>query len=147
MAGFLAFNAKFSSMTSDWNILSNVQIQNIYLHLGECTDINWGLLTLMVISLALVNSIHQWLVINSFLPCSTSKNLFTWLESYRLGLAWIPWAVRLHHYIFLSSVWGWRSFEFLTRIHIVSLVAMFNIWGWMTWIYSVCFVAMFHLLH
>ena len=147
MAGFLAFNGKFSSMTSDWNILSSVQIQNIYLHLGECTDITWGLLTLMVISLALVNSIHQWLVIKSFLPCSTSKNLFTWLESYRLGLAWIPWAVRLHHYIFLSSVWGWRSFEFLTRIHIVSLVAMFNIWGWIRWIYSVCFVAMFHLLH
>ena len=147
MAGFLSFNGKFSSMTSDWNILSSVQIQNIYLHFGECTGITWGLLTLMVISLALVNSIHQWLVIKSFLPCSTSKNLFTWLESYRLGLAWIPWAVRIHHYIFLSSGCGWRSFEFLTWIHIVCLVAMFNIWGRITWIYSICFVAMFRLLH
>ena len=101
----------------------------------------------MVISLALVNNIHQLMVINWFLPCSTSKNLFTWLESYRLGLAWRPWAVRLHHYIFLSSGCGWRSFEVLTRIHIVCLVVVFSIWGQITWIYSVCFVAMFFLLH
>ena len=45
----------------------------------------WEPLTLLVVSLMLVNSLHHWLVIKWFLPCSTSTHLFTWLESYQFG--------------------------------------------------------------
>ena len=60
--------------------------KNPYSHLGECTEIPWGSLTSMMISLTLVNSIHQGMVIKWFLPCSTSRHLFTWLGSYCLGI-------------------------------------------------------------
>ena len=42
----------------------------------------WEPLTLLVVSLTLVNSLHHWLVIKWFLPCSTSTHLITWIESY-----------------------------------------------------------------
>ena len=42
----------------------------------------WEPLTLLVVSLTLVNSFHHWLVIKWFLPCSTSTHSFTWIESY-----------------------------------------------------------------
>jgi hypothetical protein len=56
MAGFLAFDSGFSSLTLDREIMSNVQPQLIYSHLVDCTSVPWESLTLMVISLALVNS-------------------------------------------------------------------------------------------
>ena len=134
-------------MTYDWNILSSVWIQNIYSHLEEFTYIPWRSLTLMMIFHALVNSLHQWLVIKWFLPCLMSKHIFTWLGSYQLGLEWRPWVIRLHHSGFLFSGCIWRKIRVLTQIHIVCLMAVFSIWGWKTWIYLVCHVAMFHLLH
>ena len=124
MAGFLSFNNRFSSMTCDWNILSSVQLQNFYSHLGECIEIPWGSLTLMVFSLPLFNSIHQWLVIKWFLPCLTSRHLFTWLESYRLGFGMKDLAVRIHWQNCLSSGCDGRLFGVMTWIHIVCLVAM-----------------------
>ena len=42
----------------------------------------WEPLTLLVVTLTLLNSLHYWLVIKWFLPCSTSTHLFTWIESY-----------------------------------------------------------------
>ena len=42
----------------------------------------WEPLTLLVVTLTLVNSLHYWLVIKWFLPCSTLTHLFTWIESY-----------------------------------------------------------------
>ena len=94
MTGFLAFDSRFSSITSDWNILSSVRLQNIYSHLEECTEIPWGSLTLMVIYLTLVNGIHQSPVIKWFLPCLMAGHLFTWIESYYLELESRPWMVR-----------------------------------------------------
>ena len=39
------------------------------MHLVDCTRVPWESLTLMVISLALVNGSHHWPVIKLFLPC------------------------------------------------------------------------------
>ena len=58
MAGFLAFDSGFSSLTPDWKISSSVQHQLIDSHSLDCTSVPWVSLTSMVISLALVNSIH-----------------------------------------------------------------------------------------
>jgi hypothetical protein len=55
MAGFLAFDSGFSSLTPDREIPSNVRPQLIYSHSVDCTSVPWESLTLMVISLALVN--------------------------------------------------------------------------------------------
>ena len=84
------FQHDFTSLTLDWNILQSVRLQFLYSHSMKCTNIPWESLTLMVISLTLVNSFHQWLVIKWFLPCSTSSHLFLYLESYQLGLEWRP---------------------------------------------------------
>jgi hypothetical protein len=56
MAGFLVFDSGFSLLTLDWEVPSNVRPQLIYSHLLDCTSVPWESLTLMVISLALVNS-------------------------------------------------------------------------------------------
>jgi hypothetical protein len=58
MAGFLAFNGGFSLLTSDGKVSLSVQPQLIDSHLLDCTGVHWQSLTLMVISLALVNGIH-----------------------------------------------------------------------------------------
>jgi hypothetical protein len=55
MAGFLAFNSGFSSLTPDREISLNVRPQLIYSHSVDCTSVPCESLTLMVISLALVN--------------------------------------------------------------------------------------------
>jgi hypothetical protein len=61
MAGFLAFDSGFSSLTPDREISSDVQPQLIYSHLVDCTSVPWESLTLMAISLALVNGfINDW---------------------------------------------------------------------------------------
>ena len=65
----------------------DVRLQLIYSHSSKCTRVPWESLTLMVISLALVNGLHHWSVIKWFLPCSTSKNLFTWLDLYYIGIS------------------------------------------------------------
>jgi hypothetical protein len=56
---FLAFDSGFTSLVPDRKILSIVRHQLIYSQLADCTVVPWGSLTLMVISLALVNGIHQ----------------------------------------------------------------------------------------
>jgi hypothetical protein len=56
MAGFLAFDSGFTSLTPDRMIPSNVQLQIINSHSMDCTKVPWESLTSMVISLALVNS-------------------------------------------------------------------------------------------
>ena len=72
MTNFLAFDNRFTSLTYDRKIQPSVRHQSIYLHSEECTGVPWESLTLMVISLALVNGSHHWLVIKWFLPCLTS---------------------------------------------------------------------------
>ena len=61
-------------MTFGQEIQLSVRHQNIYSHLVDCTRVPWESLKLMVISLALVNSSHHWMVIKWFLPCSTSDH-------------------------------------------------------------------------
>jgi hypothetical protein len=56
---FLAFDSGFTSLTPDQEIPSGVRHQLIYSHSLDCTIVPWESLTLMVISLALVNDIHQ----------------------------------------------------------------------------------------
>jgi hypothetical protein len=55
MASFLAFDSGFTSLTPDRKILSIVRHQLIYSQSIDCTAVPWESLTLMVISLALVN--------------------------------------------------------------------------------------------
>jgi hypothetical protein len=56
---FLAFDSGFTSLTSDREIPSGVRHQLIYSQWMDCTIVPWESLTLMVISLTLVNGIHQ----------------------------------------------------------------------------------------
>ena len=58
MAGFLTLDNGFLLLTPDREILPSVQLQLIYSHSLDCTRVPWDSLTLMVISLELVNSIH-----------------------------------------------------------------------------------------
>jgi hypothetical protein len=58
MAGFLTFDNGFSLLTPDQEIISSVQPQLIDSHSLDCTRVPWGSLTLMMISLTLVNGIH-----------------------------------------------------------------------------------------
>jgi hypothetical protein len=58
MAGFLTFGSGFSLSTPDREIPSSVRPQLINSHSLDCTSVPWESLTLMVISLALVNGIH-----------------------------------------------------------------------------------------
>jgi hypothetical protein len=58
MAGFLAFDSGFSLLTPDREIPLSVRPQLIDSHSLDCTSVPWESLTLMVISLALVNGIH-----------------------------------------------------------------------------------------
>jgi hypothetical protein len=58
MAGFLNFDNGFSFLTPDRDILPSVRLQLINSHSLDCTSVPWQSLTLMVISLALVNGIH-----------------------------------------------------------------------------------------
>jgi len=74
-------------------------------------------LTSLMISLTLVNDIHYWLIVKWFLPCLTSRNLFTWLKSYHFGIRMktLGWE------LILSCAFPrlcWRSFD--THIYILS---------------------------
>ena len=51
-----------------------VRHQDTYSHSIDCTRVPWESLTLMVISLALVNGSHHWRVIKWFIPCLTSDH-------------------------------------------------------------------------
>jgi hypothetical protein len=55
MAGFLAFDSGFTSLTPDQNIPLGVKHQLIHSKSMDCTIVPWESLTSMVISLALVN--------------------------------------------------------------------------------------------
>jgi hypothetical protein len=55
MASLFSFDSGFSSLTPDWDIPLNVRPQLIYSHSLDCTSVPWESLTLMVISLTLVN--------------------------------------------------------------------------------------------
>ena len=68
-----SFRHEFTSLNLDWKISSIVWLQVLYSHSMVCTEIPWESLTLMMITLALVNSLHYWLVIKWSLPCSTSR--------------------------------------------------------------------------
>jgi hypothetical protein len=58
---FLAFDSGFTSLTPDRGIPSSVRHQLIYSKSMDCTIVPWESLTLMVISLALVNGyINDW---------------------------------------------------------------------------------------
>jgi hypothetical protein len=59
MASFLAFNNGFSLLTLDRDIPPTVRLQLINSHSLDCTSVPWESLTLMVISLALVNGSHH----------------------------------------------------------------------------------------
>ena len=67
MASSLADNHGNSSMSLDCQILQVAQHQHIYSHFARCTWVPWHSLTSLVSCLALVNDIHQWLVIQWFL--------------------------------------------------------------------------------
>jgi hypothetical protein len=56
---FLTFDSGFTSLTPDREIPSSVRHQLIYSQSMDCTIVPWESFTLMVISLALVNGIHQ----------------------------------------------------------------------------------------
>ena len=59
MAGFLAFDSGFTSLTSDRKIPPSVQPHLIDSHSLDCTRVPWESLTSLVISLALVNGLPQ----------------------------------------------------------------------------------------
>ena len=149
MAGFLAFNSRFSSMNFDWNILLSVQLQNIYSHLRECTKIPWESLTSMVISLALVNSWHQWLVIKWFLPCLTSRNCnhMVRFKSLRvrledLGLSDIFTQVVMEfffesYYTDPSLYWSWLFYHLIMDLCLFLVAMIVFSWSLLPWIYNV----------
>jgi hypothetical protein len=58
MAGFLSFDSGFSLLTPDREISLSFPPHLVDSHSLDCTSVPWESLTLMVISLALVNDIH-----------------------------------------------------------------------------------------
>ena len=65
---------RFTSLTFDRQNRLGVRHQDIYSHSVDCTRVPQESLTSMVISLALLNGSHHWLVIKWFLPCLTSEH-------------------------------------------------------------------------
>ena len=59
MASFLAFDNEFTSLALDRKIPSIVRHQLIYSRSLDCTVVPWESLTSMVISLTLINGLHQ----------------------------------------------------------------------------------------
>ena len=51
-------------------------------HHENCTVVPWGSLSLLVIPLAPVNSLHHWLVIRRCLSMFNSRTFFTWIDLY-----------------------------------------------------------------
>jgi hypothetical protein len=58
MEGFLYFDSGFSLSTPNQKISPSVRLQLKNSHMLDCTSVPWESLTLMVISLTLVNGIH-----------------------------------------------------------------------------------------
>jgi hypothetical protein len=58
MAGFLASDSEFTLLDPYWKITSSVQLHLINSHLLDFTRVPWESLTLLVISLRLINDIH-----------------------------------------------------------------------------------------
>lgn len=86
MVGILIFESLFTSLNTDKKIPWMFNYDS-FMHISlECTIVPWESSSSLVISLAVVNGIHQWPVIKRFLPCLTSQPFFTWLELYYLGL-------------------------------------------------------------
>ena len=82
MMGILIFDSGFYTIDPCWEIPWLFDFNSFIHILLECTTIPWESSSLLVISLTLAKSIHQWLVIKWFLPCSTPTLFFTWLELY-----------------------------------------------------------------
>jgi hypothetical protein len=59
MEGFLAFDNGFSLLTPDRDISLSVRLHLIKSHSLDCTRVPWESLTLMVMSLTLVNGSHH----------------------------------------------------------------------------------------
>ena len=57
---FSRFQQRFTSFTFDWKIRLSFWHQIIYSHSQDCTRLPWESLTLMVISLTLINGSHHW---------------------------------------------------------------------------------------
>ena len=70
---FLAFSDRFTSMAFNWEILPGVRRQVPFSHHANCTVVPWGSLSLLVIPLAPVNSLHHWLVIGRCLSMFESR--------------------------------------------------------------------------
>jgi len=51
-------------------------------HHANCTIVPWGSSSLLVIPLALFNSLHHWLVIRRCLSMFDSRTSFTWIDLY-----------------------------------------------------------------
>ena len=79
---FLTSGDRYTSMTFDRKILRGVRRQVLYSHHVNCTAIPWGSLSLSVIPLALVNSLHHWLVIKRCLSMFDFKTFLTWIDLY-----------------------------------------------------------------
>ena len=79
---FLTFGDRFTSLAFDQKILRGVRHQVIYSHHVDCIAVPWGSSSLSVIPLALVNSLHYWLVIKRCLSMFDSSSLFTWIDLY-----------------------------------------------------------------
>ena len=114
---------RFTSLTFDRQNRLGVRHQDIYSHSVDCTRVPWESLTLMVISLALVNGSHHWPVIKWFLPCSNSDHCNHMDRIVPCGRRdedpghWF----KSTHCFFPRLRW---SFVYLAWIHICMVVAM-----------------------
>ena len=79
---FLTSGDGFTSMAFDRKILRGVRRQVLYSHHVNCTAVPWGSLSLSVIPLALVNSLHHWLVIKRCLSMFDFRTFLTWIDLY-----------------------------------------------------------------
>ena len=128
------FQHEFTSFPPYSSIILGVRLQVLYSHMEECTKIPWESLTSMVISFTLVNSLHKWLVIKWFIPCSTSRNYNhmvrfvssrVWLKEPRLydilpRLRWSLFWFILHRSTFY---WSWLCYHLIIDLRLC-LVAM-----------------------
>ena len=79
---FLTSSDRFTSMAFNRKILRGVRRQVLYSHHVNCTTVPWGSLSLLVIPLALDNSLHHWLIIRCCLSMFNSRTSFTWIDLY-----------------------------------------------------------------
>ena len=113
---------RFTSLTFDRQNQLGVRHQDTYSHSVDCTRVPWESLTLMVISLALVNGSHHWSVIKWFLPCSTSDHCIAWIESYFVEDEMKTLGICLKHSLLFPRL-RW-SFVYIAWIYICMVMAM-----------------------